>query len=132
MEGRRYEAPRRFGRRQRIYWSIAFVISGFERLRSDRAYAREIGSSPRCWECALVSVDAPKTRKVLLRLGVVLGPSGGFLGVLGKLTRWFLGGQVGSGQQYISWIHVADVSRMVLTSIENQELTGVFNASSPN
>ena len=84
------------------------------------------------WEAAFDSVDAPNTRKVLLRLGVVLGPNGGFLGLLGRLTRWFLGGQVGNGRQYISWIHITDLSRMVSASIENWELTGVFNATSPN
>jgi uncharacterized protein (TIGR01777 family) len=71
------------------------------------------------WEAAFDSVDASKTRKVLLRLGVVLGPNGGFLEVLGRLTRWFLGGQVGSGRQYISWIHITDLSRMVLAGVEN-------------
>ncbi len=84
------------------------------------------------WEAAFESVEAPTTRKVLLRLGVVLGPNGGFLGLLGRLTRWFLGGQVGYGRQYLSWIHISDLSRMVLASIENRELTGVFNATSPN
>ena len=84
------------------------------------------------WEAAFESVEAPAMRKVLLRLGVVLGPNGGFLGVLGRLTRWFLGGQVGNGRQYLSWIHIADLSRMVLAGIENRELTGVFNATSPN
>jgi uncharacterized protein len=84
------------------------------------------------WEAAFDSVDAPRTRKVLLRLGVVLGPNGGFLEVLGGLTRWFMGGQVGSGRQYISWIHVTDLSRMVLAGIEDEELTGTFNATSPN
>ena len=84
------------------------------------------------WETAFDSVDASKTRKVLLRLGVVLGPNGGFVEVLGRLTRWFLGGQVGSGQQYISWIHITDLSRMVLAGVENLELSGTFNATSPN
>ena len=84
------------------------------------------------WEAAFDSIDARNTRKVLLRLGVVLGPNGGFLGLLGRLTRWFLGGQVGNGRQYISWIHITDLSRMVSASIENWELTGVFNATSPN
>jgi uncharacterized protein len=84
------------------------------------------------WETAFESVEAPATRKVLLRLGVVLGPNGGFLGLLGRLTRWFLGGQVGNGRQYISWIHITDLSRMALASIENPELAGVFNATSPN
>ena len=84
------------------------------------------------WETAFAKVEAPATRKVLLRLGVVLGPHGGFLEVLGKLTRWFLGGQVGNGRQYISWIHIADLSRLVLASIESEEVGGVFNATSPN
>jgi uncharacterized protein (TIGR01777 family) len=84
------------------------------------------------WEAALDSVESPKTRKVLLRLGVVLGSNGGFLELLGKLTRWFLGGQVGNGRQYISWIHISDLSRLVLASIEREEVGGVFNATSPN
>jgi uncharacterized protein (TIGR01777 family) len=84
------------------------------------------------WEAAFDSVDASKTRKVLLRLGVVLGPKGGFVELLGRLTRCFLGGQVGSGRQYISWIQITDLSRMVLAGVENQELSGTFNATSPN
>jgi uncharacterized protein len=84
------------------------------------------------WEAAFDSVDSPNTRRVLLRLGVVLGRSGGFLQVLAKLTRWFLGGQVGKGGQYISWIHITDLSRMILQAIEQEQLTGVFNATAPN
>jgi hypothetical protein len=67
-----------------------------------------------------------------LRLGVVLGRNGGFLNVLSRLTRWFLGGQIGNGRQYISWIHIADLSRMILQAIDQEQLTGVFNATAPN
>ncbi len=84
------------------------------------------------WEAAFDSVDSPNTRKVLLRLGVVLGRNGGFLQVLSRLTRWFLGGQVGNGRQYVSWIHIADLSRMILQAIEQGEFIGVFNATAPN
>ncbi len=84
------------------------------------------------WEAAFDSVDSPNTRKVLLRLGVVLGRNGGFLHVLSRLTRWFLGGQVGEGRQYVSWIHIADLSRMILQAIDQEQLTGVFNATAPN
>ena len=86
----------------------------------------------RKWETAFASVDAPQTRKVLLRLGVVLGRNGGFLELLGKLTRWFLGGQVGGGRQYLSWIHIADLSQMILDAIEREDLIGTFNATAPN
>jgi len=84
------------------------------------------------WETAFDSVDSPSTRKVLLRLGVVLGRNSGLLHVLSRLTRWLLGGQVGEGRQYISWIHIADLSRMILQAIDQEQFTGVFNATAPN
>jgi uncharacterized protein (TIGR01777 family) len=84
------------------------------------------------WEEAFVTVSAPGMRKSVLRIAPALGPNGGFLKVLGKLTRWFLGGQVGSGRQFISWIHIADLSRMFLWALERNEIAGVFNATSPN
>jgi len=84
------------------------------------------------WEAAFDSVDSPSTRKVLLRLGVVLGRNSGFLHVLSRLTRWLLGGQVGEGRQYVSWIHIADLSRMILQAIDQEQFTGVFNATAPN
>ncbi len=83
------------------------------------------------WEAAFDEVATNRTRKVLLRLGVVLGPSGGFLEALARLTRAFLGGQVGHGRQFISWIHVADLTRLFLVAFERDEITGVFNATSP-
>ena len=60
-----------------------------------------------------------------------LGRDGGALPVLEKLTRLFLGGAVGSGRQFMSWIHVADVVRMFVAAIEQMELSGVFNATAP-
>jgi uncharacterized protein (TIGR01777 family) len=86
----------------------------------------------RQWEDAFHAVDAPKTRKVLLRIGFVLGRDGGALPVLKKLTKWFLGGRVGSGRQYISWIHIADLARMFVEAIEHEELSAAFNAVAPN
>lgn len=83
------------------------------------------------WENAFNSASTPKTRKVLLRIGFVLGPDGGALSVLEKLTKWFLGGTVGNGRQFMSWIHIADMNRMFLEAIGREELSGAFNATSP-
>jgi uncharacterized protein (TIGR01777 family) len=80
------------------------------------------------WEGAFNSAEAPKMRKVLLRIGFVLGRDGGALPVLAKLTKWFLGGTVGNGKQFISWIHLADLTRMFVASIERENLSGTFNA----
>ena len=84
------------------------------------------------WEDAFNSALAPQTRRVLLRIGFVLGRDGGALPVLAGLTRWFLGGTVGSGGQFISWIQVGDLSRMFIDAIERDELAGTFNAVGPN
>ncbi len=86
----------------------------------------------RDWETTFISVDAPKTRKVLLRIGFVLGRDGGALPVLAKLTKRFLGGRAGSGKQFISWIHIKDLSRMFIEAIEQENLSGTFNAVAPN
>ena len=67
-----------------------------------------------------------------MRIGFVLGRDGGALPVLAGLTRWFLGGTVGSGGQYISWIHVGDLSRLFIEAIERDELAGTFNAVGAN
>ena len=83
------------------------------------------------WEGALDALPLPATRKVVLRVGVVLGREGGALQLLEKLTRLFAGGAVGSGRQFMSWIHIADIVRMFAVAIEQPELTGAFNATAP-
>jgi uncharacterized protein (TIGR01777 family) len=83
------------------------------------------------WEGAFEALNLPATRKVIMRPGAVLGHDGGALPILEKLTRWFLGGAVGSGRQFFSWIHIADIVRMFEAAIEQPELSGVFNATSP-
>jgi uncharacterized protein (TIGR01777 family) len=85
----------------------------------------------RQWEGAFDALDLPCTRRIVLRLGVVLGRSGGALPLLEKLTRWFLGGAVGNGRQFISWIHLADLVQIFIEGIEQTRLTGVFNAAAP-
>ena len=83
------------------------------------------------WEYAFTAAALPNTRQVVLRIGFVLGREGGALPVLSRLTKCFLGGAVGNGRQFISWIHLADLVRMFLDAIENETLSGTFNAVAP-
>jgi uncharacterized protein len=83
------------------------------------------------WERAFGAAVTPKTRKVVQRIGFVLGRDGGALPVLERLTRWFLGGRAGSGRQYLSWIHVADLVQMFVAAVEGENASGVFNAVGP-
>ena len=84
------------------------------------------------WEGALEQIELPDTRKVILRIGFVLGEGGGALGPLTNLTKRFLGGQIASGQQYISWLHIEDLNRMILWAIQSDKAEGAFNATNPN
>jgi len=86
----------------------------------------------RDWENAFAGANLPQTRKVTLRIGFVLGRESGALPVLAKLTKLFLGGAVGSGRQYLSWIHLADLVQMFVAAIEQENLSGTFNAVAPN
>jgi hypothetical protein len=85
----------------------------------------------RRWERTLDSLELPATRKVLLRIGFVLGRGGGALPRLARLARLRLGGTIGDGHQYVSWLHVRDFCRLVLWCVERPEAAGVFNATGP-
>lgn len=83
------------------------------------------------WESAFGALKLPRTRKVTLRIGFVLGRDGGALPVLASLTRLFLGGAAGHGRQFISWIHLVDLVRMCVAVIEEDKYDGTFNAVAP-
>ncbi len=82
------------------------------------------------WEKAFDEIPTPGVRRVMLRLGVVLGREGGAFPPLAGLTRWFLGGAVGSGRQYISWLHLADAVRIYREAIDREEFQGIYVAAS--
>lgn len=85
------------------------------------------------WEKAASDADTPKTRKVLMRSAMTMGPDrGGIFDTLLGLVRIGLGGTAGSGRQYISWIHDRDFIRSVHWLIEHEDLSGPVNLSSPN
>jgi uncharacterized protein (TIGR01777 family) len=84
------------------------------------------------WEELIQEIELPSTRRVILRIGLVLGRGDDTLAPLVRLTKSFLGGSIGSGKQYISWIHVNDLNEMFRCSIERPYVQGVYNATSPN
>lgn len=86
----------------------------------------------RDWEKVFAGAALPETRKVTMRTGFVLGRESGALPVLARLTKFFLGGAVGNGRQYISWIHLADLVQMFVAAVEREDLSGTFNAVAPN
>ncbi|HEX5742398.1 MAG TPA: TIGR01777 family oxidoreductase [Flavobacteriaceae bacterium] len=71
------------------------------------------------------------TRVVKLRFGVVLDSNGGAFAKMKKPITMGFGAVLGNGQQYIPWIHIEDLCNLLLFTIENDELSGVFNAVAP-
>lgn len=86
----------------------------------------------RKWENALNEANTPRTRKVALRITLVLGKDGGVFPVLRRLARFGLGGKMGSGKQFVSWIHEEDFCRAVKWIIANENLSGAVNLAAPN
>ena len=84
------------------------------------------------WEEEFFKTSLPKTRKVLIRIGLPLSQHGGLLQPLIKLTRFYLGGSAGSGKQYLSWIHLHDLNRIFEWAIENESTQGIYNGNAPN
>lgn len=84
----------------------------------------------RGWELALKSAPMPGTRVVIPRLGLVLG-NGGILAKLLPPFRFGLGGRIGSGRQWMSWISLRDAVSTILFAVEHEGLSGAFNAVSP-
>ncbi|WBL13167.1 TIGR01777 family oxidoreductase [Sutcliffiella sp. NC1] len=83
------------------------------------------------WEQTFFSFDLPNTRQIALRIAIVLGKGGGVMTPYQNLVKFGLGGFQGTGNQMFSWIHIEDLFKIVLFLKEKEELTGVFNCSSP-
>jgi len=83
------------------------------------------------WEAAAQPAVAAGIRVVHLRFGVVLDPAGGALAQMLPLFRLGLGGRLGSGRQWTSWIGLADLVSAVLFALENQSISGPVNLVAP-
>ena len=84
------------------------------------------------WEAATQAAEDAGIRTIHLRTGIVLSPEGG---VLQKMLLPFsmgLGGVVGNGQQYMSWISIDDVVGIITAMLDNDQMTGVYNLVAPN
>jgi uncharacterized protein (TIGR01777 family) len=87
----------------------------------------------KAWERETEAAATPRTRKVILRSAMVMGPErGGVFDVLLRLVRLGLGGAAGDGRQYVSWIEGGDFFRALLFLIERDGLAGAVNVASPN
>jgi uncharacterized protein (TIGR01777 family) len=85
----------------------------------------------RDWEIEAGRATVYGLRVISLRIGFVLGPDGGALAQMKPIFRAFVGGKLGSGKQWMPWIHVDDVAGLCVHAVEH-EIHGVWNATAPN
>ncbi len=92
-----------------------------------------IAGAARSWEAATMGYSTPATRKILLRTAPVMSPvTGGSFDMLMLLVRWGLAGEIGSGDQYVSWIHDFDFIRAIEFLIQHPNLQGPVNICAPS
>ena len=84
------------------------------------------------WEAAAADVARAGVRLVCVRLGVVLAAQGGMLPTLLMPVRAFVGGPLGDGQQWLSWVHLQDAVRLIVWALDNAQVQGPINAVAPN
>lgn len=83
------------------------------------------------WENLAQRAAGTQTRVCLLRTGIVLSSKGGALGKMLPLFKLGLGGPIGNGQQFMSWIHLDDMVRLIDFLLQRDDLSGPFNATAP-
>mgnify|MGYP000238801476 CR=1 FL=1 len=83
------------------------------------------------WEKEAFAAEKKGCRVVVMRFGLVLGKNGGVLDKLVPVFKKYLGGPLGSGEQWFSWIHVDDLIEAVVFLIRNPDLRGPINICSP-
>lgn len=106
------------------------AVNGEEICTEDMPPANDfLGYACQKWENSLDFIENLKIRTVKIRTGLVLGRNDGFLKKLIPLFKYRLGAVLGTGKQYMPWIHVDDLCSIYLQAIVNTEMTGPYNAA---
>jgi len=84
------------------------------------------------WEKEALQAQDKGARVIAARFGIVMGKNGGALGQMIPLFKYFLGGPLGSGRQWFSWVHLHDLAEAFIFLLKHREISGPVNLCSPN
>ena len=88
-----------------------------------------LGSTCQKWEAAADTIASLGIRTVKIRTGLVIGKGEGFLNKLAPIFKYRLGSALGSGKQYMPWIHIDDLCTIYLEALNNTNMMGAYNAA---
>jgi uncharacterized protein len=113
---------------------INYYKGSGDKILDESAEAGEGFLSQVCveWEAEALKAAKIGIRTAIPRISMVLGEQGGALSQMKLPFNFFAGGPIGNGEQYVSWIHLKDLCSAILYPMEQEELSGVYNACSPN
>lgn len=100
-------------------------------VETDQPHTDFLGSTCKLWEESIEPVTAGGIRLVKLRTGIVLSKEGGALKEFLKPLKFGVAAVLGNGKQVISWIHIDDLISMYIAAIENENMSGAYNAVAP-
>lgn len=83
------------------------------------------------WEAAALQANKLGIRVVIPRFGIILGEGGGALSKMLGPFKAFVGGYIGSGKQWMSWVHIDDITGFIRYALENKSVSGPFNVTAP-
>lgn len=113
--------------------AIGFYGTGFEPFDESSPQGSDwLATVCKDWEDSVQLLKKPGTRLVVIRSGIVLSRGGGVLTQLELPVRLFVGGPIGSGKQWISWITLQDEVRAIRFLIERGDCEGVYNLTAPD
>lgn len=107
--------------------------SGEQIVTEESAYAHGFLSEvAQAWEKAAWQMHELNIRTAIFRIGLVLSDQGGALPQMARPVKFLAGSPLGSGKQFMSWIHIDDLCRLFIKALEEPQFTGVYNAVAPN
>ena len=113
--------------------AVGYYGSRGDEILTEAAPAADdfLGRVAAAWEEEALAAEPLGVRVARLRIGMVLGPNGGALARMLPPFRLGVGGRLGSGRQWMSWIHIQDLIALIAFLMKESTVRGVFNAASP-
>ena len=112
--------------------AIGIYSSGMTHTEDSNSYSTDfVGEVVKNWESASVKLS-PKVRRVVFRIGLIMGKEAKTIQNLMPIFKLGLGGKIGSGKQPFPFVHIYDVVNAILWGIENEQAKGIYNLIAPD